>query len=77
MPTLLAGEVDFAIRHEMATNLEDFLLRRSGLNWAACTLREAAPAIASVFASRFGWTAERLQATLTAFARCAQAGVRD
>jgi len=30
--TLLAAEVNFAIRHEMALNVEDFLLRRSGLN---------------------------------------------
>jgi glycerol-3-phosphate dehydrogenase len=77
MPTLLAGEVEFAIRHEMAVNLEDFLLRRSGLNWAACTLREAAPAVAKIFAGRFGWSAERLQAALAAFSRCAQAGVRE
>jgi glycerol-3-phosphate dehydrogenase len=76
-PTLLAGEVVFAIRHEMAVNLEDFLLRRSGLNWAACTLRETAPAVAKIFAERFGWTAEHLQAALTAFAHCAQAGVRE
>jgi len=75
MPTLLAGEVDFAIRQEMAVDLEDFLLRRSGLNWAACTFREGAPAVAKIFARRFGWTAERLQAALTAFSRCAQAGV--
>ena len=76
-PTLLAGEVAFAIRHEMAVNLEDFLLRRSGLNWAACTLRETAPAVAKIFAERFGWTTEHLQAALTAFAHCAQAGVRE
>jgi len=49
-PTLLAAEVDFAVRHEMATNVEDFLLRRSGLNWLADSkLRDAAPVVAEIF----------------------------
>jgi glycerol-3-phosphate dehydrogenase len=75
-PTLLAAEVDFAIRHEMAVNVEDFLLRRSGLNWFACAaLREAAPAVARIFAERFAWSAERRDAALAAFSRhaCAPA----
>lgn len=51
---MLAAEVDFAIREEMAVKAEDFLLRRSGLNWfAASALREAAPAVAEIFAARF------------------------
>ncbi len=70
-PTLLAAEVDFAIRHEIAVNPEDFLLRRSGLNWTACLLREAGPAVAQIFATQFGWSAEHRQAALEAFARCA------
>lgn len=81
-PTLLAAEVEFAIRHEMAVTLEDFMLRRSGLNWAACMLREAAPAVAQIFAHRFGWDVEREQAALDSFARCAEVrgqglGIRD
>jgi len=75
MPTMLAAEVEFAIRHEMALTVEDFLLRRSGLNWAACTLHAAAPAVAAIFASRFGWKAEQERAALENFARCA--GTRD
>jgi glycerol-3-phosphate dehydrogenase len=59
-PTLLSAEVDFAVRHEMAIKPEDFLLRRSGLNWTACTLREAVAAVAQVFATQFGWSADRL-----------------
>jgi glycerol-3-phosphate dehydrogenase len=67
-PTLLAAEVEFAIRHEMATNVEDFLLRRSGLNWlAACKLREAAPRVAQIFSERLDWSAERQQAAMDAF----------
>lgn len=76
-PTLLAAEVDFAVRQEMAVTLEDFFLRRSGLNWTACTLREAAPAAARIFAERLGWSAERQQAALEAFSQCAGAAVRD
>ena len=70
-PPLLRAEVQFAIRHEMAANVEDFLVRRSGLNWlAACSLREAAPAVAEIFARELGWSPERRQASLAAFARC-------
>jgi glycerol-3-phosphate dehydrogenase len=76
-PSLLAAEVAFAIRHEMAVTLEDFMLRRSGLNWVACTLGEAATAAGEIFASHFGWDAERTQAELDSFLRCAGAGFRD
>jgi glycerol-3-phosphate dehydrogenase len=78
-PTLLAAEVEFAIQHEMAVTLEDFLLRRSGLNWAACTPagREAAPAVARIFAGRFGWDAGRREAALENFAKLAATAVRD
>lgn len=70
-PTLLAAEVDFAIRHEMAVSVEDFLLRRSGLNWFACAaLREAVPAVARLFAERFAWGSERRRAAVEAFSRC-------
>ena len=75
-PALLAAEVEFAIEHEMAVNAEDFLLRRSGLNWTACTVPEAAPAVVEIFARRFGWSAERRQAALEAFSRSACAPAR-
>jgi glycerol-3-phosphate dehydrogenase len=68
-PTLLAAEVDFAIRHEMALKVEDFLLRRSGLSWKACTLSEAAPAVAGILAARLGWSAQERQKALETFAR--------
>lgn len=70
-PSLLTAEVQFAIRHEMAANVEDFVVRRSGLNWlAACSLREAAPAVAEIFARELGWSPDRRQASLAAFACC-------
>lgn len=73
-PTLLAAEVDFAISREMAVTVEDFLLRRSGLNWFACAaLRGAAPAVAEIFAERFAWSSDRREAALTDFGRCGRA----
>jgi glycerol-3-phosphate dehydrogenase len=70
-PAVLVAEVQFAIRYEMAANVEDFLVRRSGLNWlAACALREAAPAVADLLAQDLGWNLERRQDSLDAFARC-------
>jgi glycerol-3-phosphate dehydrogenase len=73
-PPLLTAEVQFAVRHEMAANVEDFLVRRSGLNWlAACSLREAAPTVAEILARELGWSPERRQASLAVFARCCYA----
>ncbi len=70
-PTLLAAEVVFAIRHEMAMEVSDFLLRRSGLNWlAASLLQEAAPRVAEIFAQELGWSDERREASLAAFRVC-------
>jgi glycerol-3-phosphate dehydrogenase len=75
-PSLLVAEVDFAIRHEMAVNVDDFLLRRSGLNWFACSaLREALPAIVHIFAQHFRWSPERRGAALATIAGQAGAPV--
>ncbi len=70
-PPMLAAEVVFAIRHEMAMEVSDFLLRRSGLNWlAASLLQEAAPRVAEIFAQELGWSDERREASLAAFRAC-------
>ncbi|HXZ88163.1 MAG TPA: glycerol-3-phosphate dehydrogenase/oxidase [Candidatus Binataceae bacterium] len=77
-PTLLRAEVDFAIGHEMATNVEDFFLRRSGLNWLAPSkLRDAAPAVAEIFAKRFGWSEVRRRSEVEAFSRYSYAAAQD
>ncbi len=69
-PALLAAEVEFAMRNEMAITVEDFLLRRSGRNWlAAHTWREAAPAITEIFGQAFGWSAEQRGGALEALRR--------
>ena len=70
-PSLLAAEVHFAIRQEMAANVEDFLVRRSGLNWlAACTMRDAPPAVAGILGRELGWGRERREESLNSFAAC-------
>jgi glycerol-3-phosphate dehydrogenase len=51
-PPLLAAEVVYAIEEEMAVRAEDYLLRRSGLSWAACLLKEAEPAVERLIAER-------------------------
>jgi glycerol-3-phosphate dehydrogenase len=67
-PPLLAAEVDFALRQEMAATVEDVLLRRSGLNWLAATkLREAAPRVAEMCAAQLGWSRERRDAEINSF----------
>jgi glycerol-3-phosphate dehydrogenase len=44
-PALLAAELEFAIEEEMTIKPEDFLLRRSGLNWTGSLLAQARPVI--------------------------------
>jgi glycerol-3-phosphate dehydrogenase len=76
-PTLLAAEVEFAIRHEMALTLQDFLLRRSGLNWVAGTQHELVSAVAEIFARRLGWDANQRQAAVESFSRLAHTTGRE
>lgn len=66
---LLVAEVKFSICEEMAMTVEDFLLRRSGLNWMACAYPEVAPGVASIFARELGWDAEARLAALARFER--------
>lgn len=64
----LGAEVVFAIENEMALELEDFLLRRSGFNWyAAYALRDAVPAVAQIFAERMGWDEAQQEASVNDF----------
>jgi glycerol-3-phosphate dehydrogenase len=64
----LGAEAAFAVEDEMARNLDDFLLRRSGLNWyAAYALREALPKVAEIFGERLGWDAARREAAIREF----------
>lgn len=54
-PAILPAEVEFSIREEMAMKAEDFLRRRSGLNWTALALpAETTAAVEEIFARHFG-----------------------
>ncbi|MGA8183157.1 MAG: glycerol-3-phosphate dehydrogenase C-terminal domain-containing protein, partial [Terriglobia bacterium] len=71
----LGAEVAFAIENEMARNLDDFLLRRSGLNWyAAYALREALPKVAEIFGERLGWDAAQREAAVAEFQKSGHFG---
>jgi glycerol-3-phosphate dehydrogenase len=64
----LLAELQYAVEFEMATNLTDFLIRRTGRLFFR--RREAAAVCAALndwLAARFGWDDERKQAELTAF----------
>lgn len=72
--TLLAAEVLFSIREEMALTVEDFLLRRSGLSWMAAVYPETAPAVARLFAAELGWSDAERQAALDRYERTVHTG---
>lgn len=64
----LGAEVAFAIENEMALELDDFLLRRSGLSWyAAHALADAVPQMAEIFAEHLGWDAAKRDAAVEDF----------
>ncbi|MGH9401990.1 MAG: glycerol-3-phosphate dehydrogenase [Terriglobia bacterium] len=63
-PGFLAAEVLFSIREEMAVNLDDFLLRRSGLSWMMSAYPGAENAVADIFARELSWSAEERQAAI-------------
>ncbi|MCL5006233.1 MAG: glycerol-3-phosphate dehydrogenase [Acidobacteria bacterium] len=75
--TFLGAEVVHAIQREMAVKIEDFLLRRSGLNWyAPYELREAVPATAQIFAKQLGWSAEERESAIRNFVSSAYPALR-
>lgn len=64
----LGAEVVFAINEEMALDIDDYILRRSGLNWyAAYALRDAVPRVAEIFAARMRWDATRREESIRNF----------
>lgn len=66
--SVLAAEVVFAVRYEMARSTADFLVRRTALSWRAPSdAREAAPAVARLMASELGWDHNRESAELQQF----------
>jgi glycerol-3-phosphate dehydrogenase len=65
----LGAEVIHAVRHEMATSLGDFLVRRTGLVWRTPPEAEAAaPAVARLMAAELSWDDARAERELAEFA---------
>ncbi|MDZ7331104.1 MAG: glycerol-3-phosphate dehydrogenase/oxidase [candidate division KSB1 bacterium] len=66
------GEVIWAIRHEMARTVEDFLSRRTrALLLDARASREIAPAVAEIMAQHLGRTQDWVQSQIVQFQRLA------
>lgn len=58
-----AAEVTYAMRHEMAMSVADFIVRRTALSWRdPGHAREAARTVARMMATEYGWDHEREQA---------------
>jgi glycerol-3-phosphate dehydrogenase len=53
---ILAAEVRFAAREEMAATVEDFLLRRSGLSWTAPSNPGLADAVSKILEAELSWS---------------------
>jgi len=54
-PPVMAAEIIFAIREEMALKLSDVAFRRTALATAECPSREALESAAGIMAKEFGW----------------------
>jgi glycerol-3-phosphate dehydrogenase len=68
-PTLRA-EVLYAARYEMATTIEDVLLRRSGLQLSSWTgAIAAAPLTASILAEELNWNPEFTRTSLERYVK--------
>ena len=60
----LAAEIVFALRNEMARNLDDVLNRRTMIGLGPNRGREAAGAVAGIMAEELDWSAHEVQAQL-------------
>jgi glycerol-3-phosphate dehydrogenase len=65
----IAAQVAFAAREEYCVTVADFVRRRSLLGATADQGWDAAPAVAAILAHELGWTADRQQRELEAYAR--------
>jgi glycerol-3-phosphate dehydrogenase len=65
----IAAQVVFAVRHEHAVTVADFIRRRSLLGATADQGWDAAPAVAQVMGAELGWPAEQRARELETYAR--------
>jgi glycerol-3-phosphate dehydrogenase len=73
---ILAAEVYFAIREELAATLDDFLLRRSGLSWTAPVYPELAAAVSEIFAAELSWSASQRHSALEQYGQRSTPGLQ-
>jgi glycerol-3-phosphate dehydrogenase len=66
----IAAEVVYAVRHEMARTVADFLVRRTSMVWRTPRAASAAVApTARIMAEELGWDSSRVQTEIDAFYR--------
>jgi glycerol-3-phosphate dehydrogenase len=58
-PKLIAAEVLYAIREEMALHLSDVVFRRTGFGNVACPSRKNLEALTDIMAKELGWTSKQ------------------
>ncbi|HKV53666.1 MAG TPA: glycerol-3-phosphate dehydrogenase/oxidase [Candidatus Binataceae bacterium] len=65
---VIGAEVIYAIRHEFARSIGDFIVRRTAMTWRAPgVVLEAAPRVARLMAVELGWDAARERRELDSF----------
>jgi glycerol-3-phosphate dehydrogenase len=69
-PPVLAAEVVYALRHEMAVKLTDIVFRRTGLGTAACPSRSILEEVAALTGRELGWDETRRQQEIGEVLRC-------
>jgi glycerol-3-phosphate dehydrogenase len=63
----IVAQLHTAVHDELATSLQDVLLRRTGIGTSRCQGLDCAEAIARRMAQLAGWTPRRVQAELDAY----------
>ncbi len=61
------GEIDHAVRREMATTLSDVLMRRTGIAWGWCRGLCCAEVVAARMAKQLGWNARARKRQVATF----------
>jgi glycerol-3-phosphate dehydrogenase len=69
-PPVLAAEVVYALRHEMALKLADIVFRRTGLGTAACPSRSTLEEVAALIGRELGWDDARRQQEVEEVLKC-------
>jgi glycerol-3-phosphate dehydrogenase len=69
-PPLIAAEIIYAIREEMALRLSDIISRRTGFGSAGCPSKQRLETVADIAARELGWSLRQKSDELTDALRC-------